>query len=153
MSIPSWFSRSVGRVREGTKAHLVLTAELLSGSAEMLHAMRDATDEACETLLVDHVSQTCGGTVNWKEHPQDIAQVLAAFLGAAEAQQLMGAALDARMKPPHAVHTFDRMLSDSAKGVRALDTFGDFYIVLVVSRDVLPRFDAINKHWLALADA
>jgi hypothetical protein len=153
MSIPSWFSRSVGRVREGTKAHLVLTAELLNGSAGMLHTMRGATDEACEALLVDHVSQTCGGTVDWKEHPQDIAKVLAAFLSADDADRIRKTTLDERMKPPHAVHTFDRLLSGASHGVRAMDMLGDFYIVLVVPRDLLPRFDEINKHWIAPADA
>lgn len=153
MNIPSWFSRSVGRVREGTKIHLVLTAELLGGSAEMLQNMRDATDEACEALLVEQVSHTCGGAVDWKEHPQDIAQMLAAFLGAEEAARIQNATLDARSKPPQAAQAFDQLLSSSTKGVRALDTFGDFYIVLLVSREQLPRFDAINKHWLAQADA
>ena len=153
MSIPSWFSRSVGRVREGTKAHLVLTAELLNGSAGMLHTMRGATDEACEALLVDHVSQTCGGAVDWKEHPHDIAQMVAAFLTTEQADRIQRATLDGQLKPPQAVHTLDRLLADSTQGVRALDTFGDFYIVLVLSRDLLPRFDDVNKHWIAHSEA
>lgn len=153
MSIPSWFSRSVGRVREGTKIHLVLTAELLNCSAEVLHIMRGATDEACEALLVDHVSQTCGGAVDWKEHPHDVAQMVAAFLTAEQADRIKGATLDGQLKPPQAVHTLDRLLADAAQGVRALDTFGDFYIVLVLSRDLLPRFDEINKHWIAHCEA
>lgn len=153
MSIPTWFTRSVGRVREGTKAHIVRTAELLNCSAEVLHTMQDATDEVCEALLVEDVSRTCGGIADWKEHPQDIARVLAAFLGAEEADRIRSATLDERTTPPKAVQTFDRLLSGSTHGVRALDTFGDFYIVLAVSRDLLPRFDEINKHWIAHAEA
>lgn len=153
MSIPAWFARSVGRVREGTKVHLVMTAELVSCSNDVLHAMRGATDEECETLLVDHISKTCGGTADWKEHPHDIAETLAEFLSADEADLLRRLALDERTKPAQAVQRFDALLTHSPKGVRALESFGDFYIVLVVPRPLLPRFDEVNKHWIALAEA
>lgn len=153
MSIQSWFSRSMGRVREGTKAHLVDTAELLNCSDGVLHAMRGATDAGCEALFVDHLSRTCGGTADWKEHPQDIAETLVAFLSADEADLIRHLMVDDRTKPAQAVQRFDELLSSSTKGVRALESFGDFYIVVVVPRHLLPRFDEVNKHWIAQAEA
>lgn len=150
MSTSYWFSRSLGRTREGTKAHLVGTAELLNCPAEMLHTMREADDETCEALLVEHISLTCGGTADWREHPQDVAEMLARFLGSEEAGLLANSpALDDETRPPQAVQAFDAVLSGSALAVRALETYGDFYIVLIVSRHLLPRFDEVNKHWLA----
>lgn len=150
MGISSWLSRSVGRTREGTKAHLVGTAELLNCSAEVLHTMRGANDEECEALLIGHISRTCGGTVDWREHPQDIAAMLTGFLGKDDAALLASSpVLGGDTRPPQAVQSFDDQLSGSALGVRALESFGDSYIVLVVSRHLLARFDDINKHWLA----
>ncbi|WP_332740973.1 hypothetical protein [Hydrogenophaga sp.] len=149
MSIQSWFSRSLGRVREGTKAHLVSSAELLDFTGDVLHAMREATDDECEALFVEHVSRTCGGTVDWREQPQDIADTLAEFLSADEASLIQASTFNDRTGPPQAIQGFDESLKGSPRGVRALESFGDFYIVLVLPRHLLPRFDEINQHWIA----
>ena len=153
MSIRSWLCRSIGRTREGTKAHLLTTAEILDCSEDVLSAMHGADDERCEAMLVDHVSRTCGGTADWKEHPKDVMETLAPFLSPEESHILQKADIDDLTRPPEAIRHLDNLLSQTAKGVRALDTFGDFYILVVMPRSQLGRFDEVNKYWLATSSA
>jgi hypothetical protein len=149
MSFGSWLSRSIGRTREGTKAHLVLTAELLEIGEGVLLAMRSATDDECESMLIEHVTSNCGGTADGREHPSDIIDMLIAFLPPDAADLLRAASIPDGARPPAAVWQMDEHLSGSRMGVRALDSFGDNYIVMVVPRELLQRFDVINKYWLA----
>jgi hypothetical protein len=149
MSMRTWLSRSIGRTREGTKQHLVGTAELLGCGPAVLSAMRQANDEQCEAMLVDHVEKTCGGTADWREHTKDVAETICAFLAPEEAALLQHLSLDDHARPHEAAAQLDKLLAGTAKGVRALDTFGDFYILVVVPRTLLAQFDDINKYWLA----
>ena len=153
MSFRSWFTRSLGRTREGTKAHLLATAELLGCSKEVLLAMHQADDERCEELLVEHISIACGGTADWKEHHQDIMATLAEFLTPDDVANLRAANIADAERPPEALLKMDKALAQSVNGIRGLESFGDFYIVLVMRRDLLPRFDEVNRHWLAASEA
>ena len=44
---------------------------------------------------------------------------------------------------------FDAHLATTGRAVRALDSFGDFIIVVLVPRERLAAFDAANEYWSA----
>ena len=117
MSMRTWLSRSIGRTREGTKQHLVGTAELLGCGPAVLSAMRQANDEQCEAMLVNHVEKTCGGTADWREHTKDVAETICAFLAPEEAALLQHLSLDDHARPHEAAAQLDKLLAGIERSV------------------------------------
>jgi hypothetical protein len=148
MTLTSWFANSVGRVREGTKKHLVDTLRLLQGDSEVIQTMRIVDDEECERLFLESISKTNGSAVDFRAKSFEVIEVLTQFLRIEEIENIEKQKQLISTRPAEIAKELNTIIGNDYGSIRALDSFGDSVIVLYVSREQLPRFDEINRYWL-----
>lgn len=141
--------RFLGRVFTNPKTHLLGIAEILGFPEELRHRMRKATEDECEALLLSQVESSIGGTVDWRGTPKDIYDVLSPCLTEAERALLPSLPSVGEQPPTKVIATLDLQLQGAPRALRALESFGDFIIILLVPRGSLTRFDQLARHWLA----
>ena len=148
MSIRNWVRRSFGRMLSGTKAHLVGIAALLELPAPVLEKMRSATDDECEALLIEHVEGRHGGIADWRATLEQILETIEPCLTPEERTVLQGVRAASSKGVAEAIHLLDGRLSSPLRALRAIESFGDSYIVVLVPRGKIDEFDRTSRYWL-----
>jgi hypothetical protein len=141
--------RYFGRLFTGTKAHLVQIARILDFPADAVQLMRGANDEECEATFLSHVAGRWGGPVDWRGGASDIYEVLEPCLSHDERRHLPPVNDVQAASPAQVVEVLDGHLRHAPRSLRALDSLGDFVIVLLVPRDRLAEFDHAARFWAA----
>ena len=138
MSFKSWLQRSWRRMRESNKKHLLATARLLGLDPPVIERMeRSGEDEAHH-----------GGTVDSRATLDDVVATIDSVLTPDERAALTSVH-DATPTPlEDAVKLLDHKLIKCQRGLRALDSFGDSVVVILVPRPNLASFDDANRHWM-----
>jgi hypothetical protein len=148
MSFKDWLQRSWGRMRE-SKKHLLATARLLDLDPSVIDRMERSGRDECEAILVEQVEAHHGGTVDWRATLDDVVETIDSVLTPGERAALAVAHDTAPTSLEEAVQLLDRKLINCHRGLRALESFGDNLIVLLVPRPNLAPFDDANRHWMA----
>jgi hypothetical protein len=139
----------IGRLFSNSKAHLLSIASILEFPDDVQRQMRKATDEECEAILLSQADGRHGGPVDWRGTPEDIYEVLSPCLTDTE-RRLLPPLSDLPAQPPaQVVASLDVHLLQGPRALRALESFGDFVIVLLVPRQQIPEFDESVGVWLA----
>lgn len=149
MSFISWLRRSIGRTYTGTKAHLIETARLLDFSDDTVERMTKVGDEECEAIFLEKIAETHGGAADWRAEPTEVLEVIEPLLTTEERGLLATIQFEEEQRPGETVKKLDAHLATTGRAVRALDSFGDFIIVVLVPRERLAAFDAANEYWSA----
>jgi len=98
-------------------------------------------------MLVEEVEARHGGTVDWRATLDDIIGAIESVLTPDERAALTS--VDATPTSlGDAMRLLDRRLIKCQRGLRALDSFGDNVIVVLVPRPSLASFDDVNRHWM-----
>ncbi|WP_230969746.1 hypothetical protein [Nitrogeniibacter aestuarii] len=148
MSFVSWLKRSFGRTAEGTKAHLVGTAQLLGADAIILERMKNASDEESEQILFESIEGRHGTVVDWKASLEDILENLE-YLSDQERDALMRASASlAKQRIYEVPRQLTELLQPPLRALRIVETFGDSYFIFLVPPQLVEAFDRTNKHWL-----
>lgn len=135
-------------MREGSKSHLVATGRLLEFDEALIGKMVALDDESCEALFVKSIESVCGGAVDWRANTGEVIEVVRPFLAQSEQNLLSMLNSGAQKMPLESVHDLNELLVGALHSIRALDTFGDFVIIVVVKNTLLRDFDEINKYWV-----
>ncbi|WP_216966649.1 hypothetical protein [Lysobacter sp. MMG2] len=139
----------IGRLFSNPKAHLLSVAAALDFPDDVQRQMRKAGDEECEAILLAQVEGRHGGPVDWRGTAEDIYQTLDPCLTSSE-RALMPALSELQAQPPAQIAAaVDAYLLPGPRALRALESFGDFVIVLLVPRHKLEAFDRSVGSWLA----
>jgi hypothetical protein len=139
----------LGRLLTSTKAHLVEIGRILEFPAELLERMRAAGDEECESLFLSQLKGRWGGPVDWRGSATEIYEVLEPCLSAGERAHLPPVDQLEPANPSELVKAIDSHMHRAPRAVRALDSLGDFIIVVLVPRERLADFDRAARHWAA----
>ena len=140
MNIRIWLERGFGRVREGTRRHLIESAKLLDFEPGMVDQLVSATDEQCELLFINRIEEACGGVVDWRSSSAEVVDVIQPFLNSNERTALDTLALSHSARPAEVARQIDIALRQERVGVRAMDTFGDSIIIVAVQKKTLKEF-------------
>ncbi len=139
----------LGRLFTGTKAHLIQIARILDFPTDALQRMRAVNDEECEAIFLSQVEGRCGGPVDWRGRPPDIYDILEPCLSSDERRYLPPVDSIQPEPPARVVKVLDSHINQARRALRALDSLGDFIIVLLVPRDRLSEFDHAARYWAA----
>jgi hypothetical protein len=139
----------LARLFTGTKAHLIQIAPIFDGSLDVLTRMRAANEEECEAVFLSLVEGRCGGRVDWRGSAADIYEALEPCLSSDERRYLPSVESIQLGPPARVVQMLDSYLAQAPRALRALDSLGDFIIVLLVPRDRLSEFDHATRFWAA----
>jgi len=138
-----------GRLLKGTRSHLIEIARLLDFPLDLVQRMRTVKDEESEALFLAHIEGKCGGPVDWRGGASDIYEVLEGCLSDEERGILSTSEPPERLPPAQIVKWLDSHLTKTKHALRALDSLGDFIIVLVVPRERVSEFDHAARYWKA----
>ena len=139
----------LGRLFADTKAHLVEIGRILDFPTELLERMRAARDEDCEAMFLSQLRGRWGGPVDWRGSATDIYEVLQPCLASNERRYLPPVDQLEPAAPSELVRAIDSHLQQAPRALRALDSLGDFIIVVLVPRERLAEFDHAARHWSA----
>jgi hypothetical protein len=148
VSFRSWLKRSLGRTAEGSKVHLVATAQLLGFDHRTLDQMNASTDEDCETLFIASIQGSHGAVVDWKTSLENLIEEVTCLT--AEERASLDAAPPTLATPRiyRTSHQITRILRAPLRALRVLESLGDAYIIILVPRPSVEDFDRINKNWM-----
>jgi hypothetical protein len=111
--------------------------------------MRAIGGEECEAIFLSQVEGRWGGPVDWRGGASDIYDALEHCLSSDE-RHLLPPVDEIQAAPPaRVVEVLDGHLRQAPRALRALDSLGDFLIVLLVPRRRLSEFDHAARFWAA----
>jgi hypothetical protein len=139
----------LGRLFTSTKAHLVEIGRILGFPAELLERMRAVKDEECEAIFLTQLGGRWGGPVDWRGSAADIYEVLEPCLGSEERGHLPPVDELEPAAPSELVEIIDSHMQRAPRALRALDSLGDFIIVVLVPRERLSEVDRAARYWAA----
>jgi hypothetical protein len=90
-----------------------------------------------------------GGSVDWNSLPDEVYEVIFACLSPEEQERFPDVSTLPAGKPEKVVESLASNYTSGPRAIRAIETFGDDIIVLMVPRDRVPEFDRTAKYWLA----
>lgn len=147
MTFSAWLGRSLGRAMANPRTHLIDTAALLGFGQEAVQRMKAADDEECELIFSAELQVKCGRTVDWRAKPTEVRDAVLRYLPVDEQVLLQRITLDPSLPPPKAVQVLESSLLKTSFALRIMESFGDFYFVLVLPRAIESTFDAANLYW------
>lgn len=147
MSFVSWLKRSFGRTAEGTKAHLVGTAQLLGADAILLERMKSASDEESERLLFESIEGRHGTEVDSKASLEEILENLECLSDQERDVLTKVPAKLAKQRIYEVPRQLTELLQPPLRALRIVETFGDSYFIFLVPPRLVEAFDHTNKHW------
>ena len=124
-------------------------APLLGFSDAEIKRLTDLEPEAREAEFLSILEHRHGGTVDWRGTPEDVYEILSQCVAADECGRLPDVGTIQRQPPARIVQALDSYLGSSSRALRAIESFGDFVIVLLVPRERVAEFDRIARHWIA----
>ncbi|WP_155844894.1 hypothetical protein [Arenimonas oryziterrae] len=139
----------LGRLFSNSKAHLLSVAAILQFPDDVQRQMRKANDEECESILLSQAEGRHGGPVDWRGTAEDVYAVVSPCLADAERALMPPLSGLPAQSPAQIVAALDAHLLQGPRALRALESFGDFVIVLLVPRQKLQEFDDSVGSWLA----
>jgi hypothetical protein len=143
-----WFRRSLGRVREGAKHHLINSGRVLNFDTKMIDQMLLLSDEDCEAIFLRQIEGSRGGAIDWRAKSEEIIEITKPFLAPEEQLLLAGLDIDYSWRPAEIIKHLDKLLIGQRHAIRALDTFGDAIFVVVIDKESEAVFDEVNRYWL-----
>lgn len=138
-----------GRLLKGTRSHLIEIAGLLDFPPELVQRMRTLKGEECEALFLAQIEGKFGGLVDWREGASHIHEVLEGCISDEERGILSTVKPPEGLPPEAIVQWLDGHLTSTGHALRALDSLGDFIIVLAVPRARVSEFDHAARYWKA----
>ncbi len=148
-ALGKYFGRLFGALLRGRSQHLMDIAPLLGFSADDTKRLVDLEPEAREAEFLSIIQARFGGPVDWRGTPQDIYEVVSPCLTVEERSRLPDVQAVERRPPARVVEALDSRLGSSSRALRAIESFGDFVIVLLVPRERVAEFDRLARHWIA----
>lgn len=139
----------LGRLFASKKAHLVHIGRILDFPADALERMPAVDDEQCEGIFLSQIKGRWGGPVDWRGSPSEIYEVLDPCLSGEERRCLPPIEQIQAEPPARVVELLDSHMKHAPRALRALDSLGDFIIVLLVPRERLSEFDNAARYWAA----
>jgi hypothetical protein len=134
-------NRFLGRLFTGTTTHLIQIAALLDFTDEGFSRMHGAEAEECEAIFLREIEGRFGSRVDWRGSAADIYDILDACSTDRERRCLPPLEDVPDDDPAEVVAYLDAHLEQAPRALRALDSFGDFMIVLLIPRDRLSAFE------------
>ncbi|WP_434515925.1 hypothetical protein AB6Q56_04430 [Dechloromonas sp. ARDL1] len=147
MPFVSWLKRSFGRAAEGTKAHLVGTAQLFGADAILLERMKSASNEESERLLFESIDGRHGAEVDWRASLEDILENLECLSDQERDALTKVPAKLAKQRIYEVPRQLTELLQPPLRALRIVETFGDSYFIFLVPPQLVEAFDRTNKHW------
>jgi hypothetical protein len=144
-----YFGRLFGEITRGSARHLLDIAPLLGFSAAELSRLSGVKGDAREALFLSLIERRHGGTVDWRGTPHDIYDVLLPCLTAEERARLPDVASVETAPPAQVVQTLSAHFANAPRTLRAMESFGDFIIVLLLPRERVAEFDRVAANWIA----
>jgi hypothetical protein len=129
--------------------HLIESSKLLKFDNATIERMNSANDEDCEAIFLKKISLGYGGAVDWRAKSREVIETIDHFLTPEERSRLSTIRLNTSLSPPAIVKAVGDWIGDNRVGARTLDSFGDFFFVLLIPKELLAAFDKINRHWLS----
>jgi hypothetical protein len=148
-ALGKFFGRVGGALVRGRSQHLMDIAPLLGFSHAEMKRLAGLEPEAREAEFLSIIEHRHGGPVDWRGTPEDIYEILLPCLAADERGHLPDVGTIQRQPPARVVQALDSHLGRSSRALRAIESFGDFFIVLLVPRERVAEFDRIARHWIA----
>ena len=142
-------NRFLGRLFTGTTTHLIQIAALLDFSDEGFSRMGTAEPEECEAIFLREIKGRSGGPLDWRGSAADIYKILNECTTDRERRYLPLPEAVQGDEPAEIVACLDAHLEQAPRALRAMDSFGDFIIVLLIPRDRLSAFEHAARYWLA----
>jgi len=148
MTFRDWLKRSFGRIVNGTKIHLIDIAKLLDIPAPVVDRMRSRPDEECESILLEQIESRHGGVVDWRARLVDILEAVDSCVTPEERKALHTNDGAVTTGFAEELHLLDSRLIPPMRALRAIESLGDAYIVVLVPRGKLSAFDQAARYWL-----
>jgi hypothetical protein len=142
-----WLKRSFGRTAEGTRAHLVGTAELFGVDPAILERMKVSSDEEGERLLIESIEGRHGTIADWKASLASIVEDLTCLTEEERAILIAVPAALANERIYKIPREITGLLHPPLRTLRIVETFGDAYFVFLVPSQLVEAFDHINRNW------
>ena len=147
MSFLNWLKRSIGRTVEGTRAHLIGTAELFAVAPAIVDRMKASSDEECERLLIESLEGRHGAVVDWKASLANVLEELTCLTEQERAVLVSAPPPLAGQRIYKAPRQITDLLHRPLRALRIVETFGDAYFIFLVPPQLVEAFDGTNRHW------
>jgi hypothetical protein len=144
-----YLGRLFGTFARGRSQHLLDIARLLGFSESEWNQLSGRSDDAREELFLSLIEGRHGGPVDWRGTPEDIYEVVVPCLTEGERACLPDVASVQVAPPARIIESLSSRFDGAPRTLRAIESFGDFVIVLLVPRERVTEFDRIAGSWIA----
>jgi hypothetical protein len=144
-----YFGRLFGAMTRGSSQHLLDIARLLGLSDSEMSQLSGVSGDAREELFLSLIEGRHGGPVDWRGTAEDIYEVVLSCLTSEERTCLPDVTSIQAAPPARIVEALSSRLVSAPRTLRAIESFGDFIIVLLLPRERVADFDRIAKAWIA----